>query len=476
MQREAIRTTILTLVLLAAPGLTQTEPPPADRDPAAGQFARGLAALSIDDYSTASMEFSSATRISPRDPRAWLALAQAQRGLGQLEGALGAASEAQRLAPRQPEILATLAEIHATLGDFDEALSLALEAANLAPENVSVLLLKSALLAQTGQADSAIRILRSAWSSTDPDPRVGEQLALTLWEEGRGPEAAQIADRALAIDPTRGNAALVLGLQLASLGEQPLTAAHWLETAQREGVPGGDRLYLDIGQLYLQGGNPRAAIVPLEAATVVDPASARAHGLLAEAYEGVGDSKRATQARSAADGLGSSLESQVAEIGRMLERGQTGKALDALDPLLQEHPRNLGLVTMKASILANQGRFTEAINTIGSARALRPNESQLLYLEGVFLLLDGRVSEAYETAQATLRADPDHAEALSLLGGIQAKRGDFDGAIVYFERALALGFDSRELRLGYAGALDSLGRTQESDAQMAAYRALVPSR
>ena len=42
----------------------------------------------------------------------------------------------------------------------------------------------------------------------------------------------------------------------------------------------------------------------------------------------------------------------------------------------------------------------------------------------------------------------------------------------YFRQAVELGSDSPSLRLGYAAALESLGRIDERDAQMVAYRRL----
>ncbi len=419
--------------------------------------AQGLKAVAAGDYSTAISAFTEATQIDPQDPSAWLALAEAQRAMGQGEGALDAAMEARRLAPRQPEVLITLAEIMAMRGDFDEALALATEAEQIVPGSANVLILKSALLSELGQADTAISLLRAAWSKTPRDPRVGEQLAVVLWDEGRGVEAAQIADRAYSADPSRANAALVIGMQMATQGTEPLTAAYWLETAQRAGVPGGERLSQDIGRLRLEGGDLEGAVRALEFARSLSPGSPQVLGLLADAYEAAGDVQRAADARAAAAELGSPLEMELAEIRRMVDRGRFVEALDRIEPLLDRNPNDVRLMTLQASIFASRGRFKEAIDAIGSARALQPEEPELQYLEGLFLLLDGRVDEAHEAAQAALTLDDGMADAHNLLAGILAKRGDFEGAVVHFERALDLGLDSRELRLGYAAALESLG-------------------
>ena len=59
------------------------------------------------------------------------------------------------------------------------------------------------------------------------------------------------------------------------------------------------------------------------------------------------------------------------------------------------------------------------------------------------------------------------------MGGAAAKMEQPGNAAGYFQRALDLGFDGPSLRIGYAAALESLGRLEESAEQDAAYRRLV---
>jgi Flp pilus assembly protein TadD len=81
-----------------------------------------------------------------------------------------------------------------------------------------------------------------------------------------------------------------------------------------------------------------------------------------------------------------------------------------------------------------------------------------------------------EARAALLRAvslDPSLGEGHALLGGAAAKLNNPEEAVTHFERALELGADSPSLRLGYAAALESLGRLEESAQQDEAYRRLV---
>ena len=55
---------------------------------------------------------------------------------------------------------------------------------------------------------------------------------------------------------------------------------------------------------------------------------------------------------------------------------------------------------------------------------------------------------------------------------IQSPRIRWQQAVLQVVESAIIGADSPEVRLGYAEALKSLGRTKEADEQMAAYRKL----
>ena len=81
--------------------------------------------------------------------------------------------------------------------------------------------------------------------------------------------------------------------------------------------------------------------------------------------------------------------------------------------------------------------------------------------------------EAEVALRRVVSLNSELGDAFALLGAAVAKQGRPEEAVHYFQRALELGFDAPSLRLGYSGALDSLGREEQAEKQLEAYRALT---
>jgi len=79
----------------------------------------------------------------------------------------------------------------------------------------------------------------------------------------------------------------------------------------------------------------------------------------------------------------------------------------------------------------------------------------------------GRLDEAERGYRLILRAAPDHAQALHLLGMIAAQRGSNQEAVSLIGRSLALEPDVAEAHYNLGVALQNLTRTEEA---VAAYR------
>ncbi len=83
-----------------------------------------------------------------------------------------------------------------------------------------------------------------------------------------------------------------------------------------------------------------------------------------------------------------------------------------------------------------------------------------------------RLSRWDKAAAALERTLANLGDAHELLGGIAAKQQHPEEETRHFQSALGLETDSPSLRLGYAAALESLGRPRDSEEQMRAYRRL----
>ena len=83
-----------------------------------------------------------------------------------------------------------------------------------------------------------------------------------------------------------------------------------------------------------------------------------------------------------------------------------------------------------------------------------------------------RLAEARISVKRALTLDSELAEAHALMGEIAYQQEDFEPTVEHFGLALERGLDEPTLRLHYAEALQRLGRLEESQVQMQAYRQL----
>jgi tetratricopeptide (TPR) repeat protein len=148
--------------------------------------------------------------------------------------------------------------------------------------------------------------------------------------------------------------------------------------------------------------------------------------------------------------------------------GDLRKAIDHLlvaaqrDPLAPEHLVEAGRYAFEA------GQIEEAEMHLRNALAIDPGESDALRILGDHYLVTGRRPEAEKLYRDWADYDPDSAAARVALGKVRLASRDYQGALAYYDEAVALGDMSRETGLARIEALRALGRPDEADAAFAA--------
>jgi protein O-GlcNAc transferase len=113
---------------------------------------------------------------------------------------------------------------------------------------------------------------------------------------------------------------------------------------------------------------------------------------------------------------------------------------------------------MKAAQASGQaGRFSEAESIYGQILAAQPNHPDALHLLGVVIGQAGRVDEATELIRRAISFAPGNAGYHCDLGNFLQMRGQTDDAIASFERALTLKPDYAEAHYNLAIAFKSKG-------------------
>ncbi len=471
------------LVVLPAGALqtpsTQAPPPGAttQSDEAMLLVAQGARALQEGDLEAAQRSFTKALERSPELGPAILGSAEVYRQQGDLERALEGALRAEALAPGTIGPAVTVAGIQIEMGAPEEAYEKLERVIQVEPQHVLANLHLALALRDMGRLEDGIKVLEAAWERGLTDPILAEQLGYLLLSANRPLEAIEIAEISLEEDPTQPGSSLVLGLALAQSTDRRTEAERWLQQAIDLGTVGGGIAYLEIGKLQLDANRIDEALANLRSGEGLAPKSTAIQMTLSRALRASGDTTGAAAAERRLGALASAgEESPAGELSGGLIAAQSlalgshySEALRTIDDLLTRYPDEPRALELRAKVLLSMGRTREALVTTIKARELAPT-AELHFLEGLLLSGMDRTLEAEAALRRAVALDPDLGQAHASLGGAVAKQNRPAEAVAYFQRALDLGADSPTLRLGYSAALESLGRDDEAEAQMEAYR------
>jgi tetratricopeptide (TPR) repeat protein len=198
--------------------------------------------------------------------------------------------------------------------------------------------------------------------------------------------------------------------------------------------PARAEFYLELGEAWLNAGNPRNAVSAFDQAVKRAPNSNVTRLDLAEALTQSGQNARAVE---------------------VLKRG-LGAGL--FDPLLWYQ---LGLATHDSSA------FTKAL-------ALDPGMAEAHDELGELLASSGDLARAESEFREALRIEPDLPAAQSNLGHVLAARGNLPEAAWYFERAVRRSPNDADIRVNFAATLAGLNRPDDALRQLQAALKLRP--
>jgi tetratricopeptide (TPR) repeat protein len=232
-------------------------------------------------------------------------------------------------------------------------------------------------------------------------------IGTALIHAGRTPEAVQLYEEVLRIDPDSPQAHLDLGVALAQAGKMQEALGHYEQALRLN--PDIAEAHYNLGSALYQLGRLQEAIKEFEAALRLRPDYAEAHV-----------------------NLGNSLLTQ----GRMQDGIAHYEQALRIKPDYAEAHVNLG-----NSLLA-QGRVQDAIAHYEQALRLTPDYAEVHYNLGIALAQAGRKREAIGHWEQALRLKPDYAKAHYNLGLALENLGRTPEAIEHYEQVLRLRPDS----------------------------------
>ncbi|MGB7489586.1 MAG: tetratricopeptide repeat protein, partial [Thermoanaerobaculia bacterium] len=213
-------------------------------------------------------------------------------------------------------------------------------------------------------------------------------------------------------------------------------------------------------------GRWEAAVAEYRKAVNEDPTNGVNHQILADALEKSGDLDSAIEEyRLAASLLPSDGMVRVQLAKALVARdGVSDEAIDLfrraveLAPGLEEARRGL------ASVLLHQQRYKEALEHLDATLEVDPADPGARLLRARALAAVGRETEARLDLETILAARPDSLEAALDLAALEARQGEFDGAIKRLEGLLQNADDdnSRAILNFEIGGLNQLAGDDEA--------------
>jgi tetratricopeptide (TPR) repeat protein len=147
---------------------------------------------------------------------------------------------------------------------------------------------------------------------------------------------------------------------------------------------------------------------------------------------------------------------------REYRAGETGRAEQLCQEILQHSPRHIEALRLSATIARQGGIADDAIRLLTRAAAAQDNDPQLQWELGGALQSAGRFDDAAGCFERAIALKPEFAKAHNALGGIYMESRRYDDAIAAFARAAELQPDYMAAHNNLGLALRRQGRHAES--------------
>jgi len=378
-------------------------------------YGLGLAEFSRGDFQAALFEFTEVTRLHPErfdghfNRAVTLArLRRAQEAADSFQEALTQAAPEASAEDRVQAHLGLAGQLELS-NDYAGAAQAYADALAIEPENASYILRRGQALLNAGAGLEALPEL-TALEARSGDYRVSALIADIYVAQGQIDYAMWSLERALEKAEAAGDAAaqastlVKLGTLQRSLGRESDAAASYERAAAVD--PRSWEAQYNLGVTYLENGQTRQALEPLQRAAELAADRADIALALATTHDQLAQSQEALAYARQALTLGLSEQDQVVNAqfiaGRALYRqGDFRAAADQLRAVLQARPSD-PLTQMWAGLAAYQlADYTTAVGNFERAVQLNPNSVEARANLGAGYLAAQRYQEA-ETVYSLL--------------------------------------------------------------------------
>jgi tetratricopeptide (TPR) repeat protein len=315
-----------------------------------------------------------------------------------------------------------------------------------------------------GRLDQAIQIYQAILADDPLHADALHLLGVLNYQQGNHQQAAELIERAIAIQPRV--AAYYSNLAEVYRSTEQLEKAFARCRSALELEPDSPEAANNLGLTLLAQGDAAAAIPQFQAALRIKPSVAMLHNNLGNALRFLGDGVGAVDSFRRALELDPGMAEAHSNLGQLLlEKHQSELALShcrdaaSLRPDLPEVHNNLG------NALRDLGQLAQARECYAEALRLKPDLALTYSNMGQALQEEGHLQDAIAWYHAGLQRDPNSARIVCNLASALEEQGDFETAVTRYRLALQLNPQYAEAHNGLGFVLHEQGKFSEAVAE-----------
>jgi tetratricopeptide (TPR) repeat protein len=348
--------------------------------------------------------------------------------------------KAIELQPDSPTAYSWLAEYYLKANKDEQALPALQSASAKAPKNVDLLLTLGGLHEKRKEYSAAKESYEKA-VTIDPNHGSAVNNLANLYSEhfGELDKAQELAQKARALLPSRGETADTLGWVLYRKGQYARALALLEESAEK--LPENPEARFHLGMAHYMMGNEDAARVELEKALHLSTSFPGAEDAQQNLAVLSIDATKDASARAAIDqALARRKDDPIAlaRLAALYQRdGNIGKAVEALETAVNANSSNSTAAASLIRLYRTRKESGKAFELAKATRKLAPGDGRIAHLLGRLAFENREHFSSVGILQEAARRLPDDAEVLFDLGEASYSIGQVSAAERSFQEALA---------------------------------------
>ena len=372
----------------------------------------------------AAIQFSNALKIDKNFADAHYALAKTYIHMGSLSAAYGELQRTVNLEPANYKARIDLGSMLLAGGKVDDAQVQAGAALAAQPNNADVHALLSRIAAKRGQKDLALTEIHRALELAPNESALHETFALIEMDDSS--QSATVEDemkKSVALDPKSVSAKLLLAAFYIKNSRWPeAEQACWSAIATDPKNLGARE---SLAQVFLKQGNQAKAEAVLRQASNDLADSPQGVQALANYYA---DSGQIDKARAEFASLAQKYPKNVSVLEGyvriLLQVKDYGTAQTVVAGLMKKNSKDPQVAVLNGIVLLNNGKSTDAVNTLQGAANNAPKDAFIQYWLGKAALAKGDSGLAERSLRLAAQLNPHRVEAQEELARIASQRGD----------------------------------------------------